>query len=153
MALGPGLDNVVVAIALVSWAELARVVRAKTQAVKEMSYVEAARALGCTDTRIMSRHIIPNILPPVIVLISLILPTAVLSTTALSFLGLGSQPPAPDWGVILNEGIIHLEMAPWISIFSGSAIVWTVLGFSLIGVALRDTVDPQLRAEASQRPA
>jgi peptide/nickel transport system permease protein len=145
MALGPGLDNVVVAIAVVSWAELARVVRAKTQAVKELPYVEAARALGRTDAGIMARHIVPNILSPIIVLISLALPTAILSTTALSFLGLGSQPPAPDWGAMLNEGIIHVELAPWISIFPGLAIVWTVLGFNLIGVGLRDVLDPQLR--------
>lgn len=146
MALGPGLDNVVVAIAVVSWAELARVVRAKTQAVKELPYVEAARALGRRDVGIIARHIFPNILSPVIVLVTLALPGAILSTTALSFLGLGSQPPAPDWGVMLNEGIIHVELAPWISTFPGLAIVWTVLGFNLMGVGLRDVLDPQLRA-------
>ncbi len=146
MALGPSLDHVIIAIAVVSWAELARVVRAKTQAVKSLPYVEAARALGRTDAGIIARHILPNVLSPVIVLMTLALPSAILSTTALSFLGLGSQPPAPDWGVMLNEGILHVELAPWISIFPGLAIVWTVLGFNLMGVGLRDLLDPQLRA-------
>ncbi len=145
MALGPGLDNVIVAIAVVSWAALARVVRSKTQSVKNMLYVEAARAMGRTDAGIITRHILPNILSPIIVLMSLALPAAILSTTALSFLGLGSQPPAPDWGVILNEGVNFIEVAPWISVFPGLAIVWTVLGFNLLGVGLRDVLDPRLR--------
>jgi peptide/nickel transport system permease protein len=145
MALGPSLDNVIIAIAVVSWAQITRVVRGKTQSVKATSYVEAARALGRTDFGLITRHILPNILSPIIVLLTLALPAAILSTTALSFLGLGSQPPAPDWGVILNEGILYIELAPWISIFPGLAIVWTVLGFNLLGVGLRDVLDPTLR--------
>ncbi len=145
MALGPGLDNVIIAIAVVSWAALARVVRSKTQSVKNMPFVEAARAMGRTNAGIITRHILPNILSPIIVLMSLALPAAILSTTALSFLGLGSQPPAPDWGVILNEGVNFIEVAPWISVFPGLAIVWTVLGFNLLGVGLRDVLDPRLR--------
>lgn len=144
MALGPSLDNVIIAIAIVSWAEMARVVRAKTQSVKGMVYVEAARSMGRTDAGIMYRHILPNIISPIIVITTLALPGAILSTTALSFLGLGSQPPAPDWGVILQEGIIYVEIAPWISVFPGIAIVWTVLGFNLLGVGLRDVLDPKL---------
>lgn len=146
MALGPSLDHVIVAIAVVSWAELARVVRAKTQAVRGLPYVEAARALGRSDAGIILRHVLPNVLSPIIVMMTLALPAAILSTTALSFLGLGSQPPAPDWGVMLNEGILQVELAPWISIFPGLAIVWTVLGFNLMGVGLRDVLDPQLKA-------
>ena len=145
MALGPSLWNVIIAIAVVSWAQLARVVRSKTQSVKNSPYVEAARALGRTDGGIIMKHILPNILSPIIVLTTLALPAAILSTTALSFLGLGSQPPAPDWGVILNEGINFIEIAPWISVFPGLAIVWTVLGFNLLGVGLRDVLDPRLR--------
>lgn len=144
MALGPSLDNVIIAIAVVSWAQLARVVRSKTQSIKNKPYAEAARALGMSNTRLIFRHILPNILSPIIVLTSLSLPAAILSTTALSFLGLGSQPPAPDWGVILNEGINYIEYAPWISTFPGLAIVWTVLGFNLLGVGLRDILDPTL---------
>ncbi len=144
MALGPSLDNVIIAIAIISWAEMARVVRAKTQAVKALPYVEAARALGRTSGGVVYRHILPNILSPIIVLTTLSLPGAILSTTALSFLGLGSQPPAPDWGVILRDGITYMEIAPWISVFPGVAIVWTVLGFNLLGVGLRDVLDPKV---------
>ncbi len=144
MVLGPSLNNVIIAIAVVSWAQLARVVRSKTQSAKNKPYTEAARALGMSNTRLVLRHIFPNILSPIIVLTTLALPQAILATTALSFLGLGSQPPAPDWGVILNEGIDFIEFAPWISIFPGLAIVWTVLGFNLLGVGLRDILDPTL---------
>jgi len=145
MVLGPSLDNVIISIAVVSWAQLARVVRSKTQSVKNRPFVEAARALGMGNFRLIGRHILPNILSPIIVLTTLSLPNAILSTTSLSFLGLGSQPPAPDWGVILNEGISYIELAPWISVFPGLAIVWTVLGFNLLGVGLRDILDPTLR--------
>lgn len=144
MALGPSLNTVIIAIAIISWAEMARVVRAKTQSVKGLPYVEAARAIGRTNISIVVRHILPNVMAPIIVLMTLALPNAILSTTALSFLGLGSQPPAPDWGVILNEGINYMEIAPWISLFPGLAIVWTVLGFNLLGVGLRDVLDPRL---------
>ncbi len=144
MALGPSLDNVIISIAIVSWAEMARVVRSKTQSVKSTAYVEAARAIGRTDSGIMMRHILPNIMSPIIVLVTLALPLAILSTTALSFLGLGAQPPAPDWGVILNEGIDFVQRAPWISIFPGLALVYTVLGFNMLGIGLRDILDPQL---------
>mgnify|MGYP000524842922 FL=1 len=145
MAMGPSLDNVIIAIAVVSWAQMARVVRSKTQSVKSLPFVEAARALGRSDAGIILKHILPNVLSPIIVLATLSLPSAILSTTALSFLGLGSQPPAPDWGVMLNEGINYIEIAPWISIFPGIAIVWTVLGFNLLGVGLRDVLDPRLK--------
>ena len=145
MALGPSLNNVIISIAVVSWAEMARVVRSKTQSTKAKAYVEAARALGRTDAGIMWRHILPNIMSPIIVLVTLALPLAILSTTSLSFLGLGAQPPTPDWGVILNEGIDFIQQAPWFSIFPGVALVYTVLGFNLIGIGLRDILDPQIR--------
>lgn len=144
-ALGPGLNNVIIAIALVSWAGYARLIRSKTQGLKNMPFVEAARALGESDLSIMFRYILPNTFGLIIVLATLSLPSAILSTTALSFLGLGSQPPDPDWGVILNEGIRYLHDAPWVSVFPGLALVWTALGFNLLGEGLRDVLDPRLK--------
>ncbi len=144
MALGPSLDNVIIAIAAVSWAQMARVVRSKTQSTKNKPFVEAARALGSSNLRIIGAHILPNIMSPIIVLTTLSLPSAILSTTALGFLGLGAQPPMPDWGVILSDGRNFIEMAPWISVIPGLAIVLTVLGFNLLGVGLRDILDPTL---------
>jgi len=145
-ALGPSLDNVIIAIALVSWAGYARLIRSKTQSLKNVPFVEAARALGESDLSIMFRYILPNTFSLIIVLATLSLPAAILSTTALSFLGLGSQPPAPDWGVILSEGLTFVGSAPWISVFPGLAIVWTALGFNLMGEGLRDILDPRMKA-------
>ncbi len=144
-ALGPSLNNVVISTAIISWPGIARMVRAKTQSIKNMSYVEAARALGESDLSIMYRYILPNTLGIVIVLTTLSLPGAILSTTGLSFLGLGSQAPDPDWGVILSEGMNYIGVAPWISIFPGIALVWTAMGFNLMGEGLRDILDPRLR--------
>ncbi|MDP2871109.1 MAG: ABC transporter permease [Bacillota bacterium] len=144
-ALGPSLNNVVIAIALVSWAGYSRLIRSKAQSLKNMPYVEAARALGESDFSIMFRYILPNTYGLIIVLATLSVPAAILSTTALSFLGLGSQPPAPDWGVILNEGIAYMHSAPWISIFPGLALVCTALGFNLLGEGLRDLLDPRMK--------
>ncbi len=144
--LGPGLNNVMIAIALVSWAGYARLIRSKAQGLKNMPFVEAARALGESDLSIMFRYILPNTFGLIVVVASLSLPGAILSTTALSFLGLGSQPPAPDWGVILSEGIRFLYDAPFLSIFPGLALVWTVLGFTLLGEGLRDILDPRMKA-------
>ncbi|HCC33276.1 MAG TPA: glutathione ABC transporter permease GsiD [Clostridiales bacterium] len=144
--LGPSLNNVMIAIAAVSWGGYARLIRAKTQGLKNMPFVEAALAVGETNFSIMFRYILPNTLGVVIVLGTLSLPGAILSTTALSFLGLGSQPPDPDWGVILNRGLRHLHEAAWVSIFPGLALVWTALGFNLLGEGLRDLLDPQLKA-------
>lgn len=144
-ALGPSLNNVVISTAIISWPGIARMVRAKTQSIKNMSYVEAARALGESDLSIMYRYILPNTLGIVIVLTTLSLPGAILSTTGLSFLGLGSQSPDPDWGVILSEGMNYIGVAPWMSIFPGIALVWTAMGFNLMGEGLRDILDPRLR--------
>ncbi|WP_461865243.1 ABC transporter permease [Thermococcus sp.] len=143
--LGPGLTNVMIAIAVVSWAQFTRVVRAKTQSLKNMPFVEAGRAIGESDISIMLRYILPNTMGAIIVLSTLALPSAILSTTAMGFLGLGAQPPTPDWGVMLSEGISYIGTAPWISIFPGLAIVYTVLGFNLLGEGLRDILDPRLK--------
>lgn len=141
--LGPSLERVVISTALVSWPGCARMVRSKTQSIKNMPFVEAARALGESDLSIIIRYILPNTLGMVIVLTTLQLPGAILSTTGLSFLGLGSQPPSPDWGLILSEGVNYVSKAPWISIFPGLALIYTAMGFNLMGEGLRDVLDPR----------
>lgn len=143
--LGPSLINVVISIAVVSWAQFTRIVSTKTQSIKNMPFIEAARAFGESNFSIIVRYILPNVMSPIIVLTSLALPSAILSTTALGFLGLGAQPPAPDWGKILSEGIGYIRTAPWISFYPGIAIVLTVLGFNLLGEGLRDLLDPRLK--------
>jgi len=143
--LGPSLTNVIIAIAIVSWAQFTRIVRSKTQALKNMAYVEAARAFGENDLNIIMRYILPNVFPVIIVLASLALPVAIIDTTAMGFLGLGAQPPAPDWGVILSGSMTYIREAPWIGIFPGLAIIYIVLGFNLLGEGLRDILDPRLK--------
>jgi len=143
--LGPSLNNVVISIAIVSWAQFTRIVRAKTQSLKNMPFVEAARAFGENDLNIILRYILPNVMPSIIVITTLALPSAILLTSSLGFLGLGAQPPLPDWGVILSNGIPFIRKAPWITIFPGLAIAYTVLGFNLIGEGLRDILDPKLK--------
>ncbi|MBA7533191.1 Glutathione transport system permease protein GsiD [subsurface metagenome] len=143
--LGPSLNNVVISIAIVSWAQFTRIVRAKTQSLKNMPFIEAARAFGENDFNIILRYILPNVMPSIIVITTLALPSAILLTSSLGFLGLGAQPPLPDWGVILSNGIPFIRKAPWITIFPGLAIVYTVLGFNLIGEGLRDILDPKLK--------
>jgi len=143
--LGPSLNNVVISIAVVSWAQFTRIVRAKTQSLKNMPFIEAARAFGENDFNIIRRYILPNVMPSIIVITTLALPSAILLTSSLGFLGLGAQPPLPDWGVILSDGIPYIRKAPWITIFPGLAIVYTVLGFNLIGEGLRDMLDPKLK--------
>jgi peptide/nickel transport system permease protein len=143
--LGPSLTNVIIAIAAVSWAQFTRIVRSKTQSLKNLPYVEAARAMGESDLNIILRYILPNVIPVTIVLATLALPIAVVNTTALGFLGLGAQPPLPDWGVILAESMTYLRKAPWLSIFPGLAIIYVVVGFNLLGEGLRDALDPRLK--------
>lgn len=143
--LGPSLNNVVISIAVVSWAQFARVVRAKTQAIKNLPYIEAAKSFGEKDTDILFRYILPNILSPIMVLTTLALPQAILSTTSLGFLGLGAQRPMPDWGLILSDGISYMDKAPWISVFPGIAIVFCVLGFNFLGEGLRELLEPGIK--------
>lgn len=144
-ALGPDPRNVIVAIAVVYTPIFARVVRGPVLALKAREFVEAARAVGATQTRIVIRHIVPNLLSTLIVQVSLALSWAVLTEGALSFLGLSAQPPAPSWGVMLNEGRQYLEFATHLAIFPGLAIMVAVLGFNLLGDGLRDALDPQGR--------
>jgi len=143
--LGTSLLNLVIAIGIVYTPQFARVARAAALAVRSLEFVDAARALGLGNLRIVGRHIIPNVLAPVIVQISLSLSLAILSESALSFLGLGTQPPTPSWGNMLSEGRHLLELAPWNAIFPGLAIMVVVLGFNLLGDGLRDLLDPRLR--------
>ncbi len=144
-ALGPGPRNVILAIAVVYTPIFARVVRGPVLALKARDFIEAARSVGATRTRIVVRHIVPNLVSTLIVQTSLALSWAVLTEGALSFLGLSAQPPAPSWGVMLNEGRQYLEFATHLAVFPGLAIMIAVLGFNLLGDGLRDALDPQLR--------
>ena len=144
-ALGPGLEKSAVALGILYVPFIARVVRGVTLVQKEMAYTEAARALGYGHGRIVFRHILPNCLSPVIVVTSLDIAYAMLDLAALSFLGLGVQPPSPDWGAMLSEGQLVLLTAPHVALAAGVAIVLAVLGFNLLGDGLRDALDPRTR--------
>lgn len=141
--LGPSLTNVVIAIALVGWAQYTKIIGAKAQTLKNLPFIDAARVLGESDFNIITRYILPNTINQIIILVTLTLPTAVLSTSSLGFLGLGAQPPAPDWGVILAEGIKFLKLAPWISIAPGLSLLFVVLGFNILGEGLKEILDPK----------
>ena len=143
--LGPSLQNAMLALAVTNWVPYARLVRGQVLAIKECEYVQAARASGASDLRIIFRHILPNSLAPVIVQGTLGVGGAILSATSLSFLGLGAQPPTPEWGAMLSEGKSVLRLAPHLTIVPGFAITLTVLSLNLIGDGLRDALDPRLR--------
>lgn len=144
--LGTGTTKSMLAIAVVLIPGAARVVRGVVLSVKERPFVEAARAMGCTDLQILRRHIVLNVIPPVIVLASITLGNAILIEAALSFLGLGTPLPQPSWGAMLSgTGRRFMEVAPWLAIFPGLAISVTVLAFNLFGDAVRDLLDPRLR--------
>ncbi|HVW93823.1 MAG TPA: ABC transporter permease [Devosia sp.] len=141
--LGPGIWNVALAIIVVAWTDYARVVRATTMVLREQNYVQAAKALGAGYGRILFREILPNALGPIIVLASLGLGTAIISESALSFLGFGLPPPAPTWGWTLAYGTKFMRDQPWLAIVAGATIMLTVLGFNLLGDGLRDVLDPR----------
>lgn len=143
-ALGPNLQNAMLAIAIVSMPAYARVVRATVLSVRETDYVEASRALGAGPVRILFTRILPNALPPLIVLATLGVATAILDTAALSFLGLGAQPPTPEWGTMLGSERNQIFSAPHLVFIPGAAISITVLAFNLLGDGLRDALDPRL---------
>lgn len=142
-AVGPGLFNAVIAIALVSWVPFTRVTRAKVMSLRQRDFVQASIAIGSSHRRILWQHILPNIVVTNLVLVTLTLPGALLTAAALSFLGFGVQPPTPEWGAMLNEGRPYLQDAPWIASFPGLAILWTVVGFNLLGDGVRDVFDPR----------
>jgi len=143
--LGPSMLNVMVVIGITSWMGTSRFVRAEFLSLRERDFVQAARALGMKDRRIIFRHILPNGLAPVFVTATLDVATAVLVEAGLSFLGFGVQPPAPSWGNILTEGRTYIFDAWWLTVFPGLAILITVLSFNLLGEGLRDALDPRLR--------
>jgi peptide/nickel transport system permease protein len=140
--LGPSLANVVLALSLIGWVGYARLVRGQVLRAREFEFVQAARALGAPTRRILVRHIIPTTLPAVTVQATLGMGAAILAEAALSFLGLGVQPPTPSWGTMLNGGRAHLLDAPHLTIFPGLAIAILVLGFNFLGDGLRDALDP-----------
>jgi peptide/nickel transport system permease protein len=146
--LGPGIFNLILALCLGGWVGYARLVRAQVLAVKEKEFVEAARALGASDWRIVTRHILPNIIQPVIVQAAIGMAGAVLAEATMSFLGLGVPPPTASWGSMLNDGRAHLFDAPHLVLFPALAVMLAVLSFNFIGDALRDYMDPRSRIEA-----
>jgi len=143
--LGPNLTNAMLAIGVVYAPAFARVARGSVLMVKSEPYIEAARVVGGSNGRIILRHVLPNIMAPLIVLATLSLSTAILTEASLSFLGLGAQPPQPSWGTMLNSGRRVMEIAPWTVIFPGLAIMLVVQGFNFFGDGLRDALDPKLR--------
>jgi peptide/nickel transport system permease protein len=145
--LGSSLLNVIVAVAVAFLPRFARVQRAVALTVREREFVLAAVALGGTHLRVLARHVIPNCLAPVLVMLTVSAADAILVESSLSFLGLGVQPPAPTWGAVISDGRSFLQNAPWISGLSGAAIMVTVLGLNLLGDGLRDLLDPTLRGE------
>jgi peptide/nickel transport system permease protein len=142
---GPGTSNTIIAIAVVYVPIFARVTRASVLGVREEVYVRASRSIGASDLRLITRHVLPNAAPPIIVQTSVSLAFAVLAEAALSFLGLGTQPPSPSWGLMLAEGRGYIDIAWWLAFFPGMAIVITVLCFNLLGDGLRDVLDPRQR--------
>ena len=142
----PGLFSAMLAITLVSWAGFARLVRGMTLSLKEQAYVEASRAIGATTGRILARHILPNALPLLLVAGSLRVGGFILLEAALSFLGLGAQPPTPTWGSMISLNRSYIHAAPWMVIFPGLAISITVISFNILGDFLRDRLDPRMQA-------
>jgi len=143
--LGPSLTNAMIAIGIVYAPIYTRLVRGEMLVVRNYAYIEAARAVGVDHVGLILRHFLPNIAAPLIIQTSLLLSTAILAEAALSFLGLGAQPPDPSWGAMLGSGRRFMELTPWVAIAPGIAIVITVLGFNLLGDGLRDALDPRLR--------
>jgi peptide/nickel transport system permease protein len=141
--LGPSLGNVLLALSLIGWVGYARLVRGQVLRAREFEYVQAARALGASTPRVLWRHVIPTALPTVVVQAALGMAAAVIGEAALSFLGLGVQPPTPSWGTMLNGGRAHLLDAPHLTLFPGVAIALLVLGFNFVGDGLRDLADPK----------
>jgi len=145
---GPGIFNLVLALSLGGWVGYARLVRAQVLAVREREFIEAARAIGASDLRIIVRHILPNIIQPVIVQAAIGMAGAILAEATMSFLGLGVPPPTASWGTMLNDGRAHLFDAPHLVLFPAAAVMLAVLAFNFIGDALRDYLDPRSRIEA-----
>lgn len=153
-ALQPSMGVVFATIGIVGWAGMARLVRGQVLVVRQLEYVQAIRALGAGDIRIMLQHVLPNVIAPVVIAATLGVAGAIMAEAALSFLGLGVPPPAPSWGSMIAEGrdLDQLRHAPWTSLFPGIAIGAAVLGFNLLGDALRDALDPKQQRKAPRNP-
>lgn len=145
--IGSGLIKAIIAISIVNWAAYARMVRAKTMSIKNMAFIETGKSFGESAWALMFRYILPNIIPILIVTVSMQLPSTILATTTLSFLGVGSQPPSPDWGLMVSQGVNYVEIAPWMAIWPGVALVYVVLGFNIMGEGLRDLLDPRMKSQ------
>ncbi|MDI3546413.1 MAG: peptide/nickel transport system permease protein [Halanaerobiales bacterium] len=143
--LGPQLENAMIAIAIINVPRFARIIRSSALSLKENDFIKAARALGAGDFRIIVNHLLPNAMAPLIVQTTLSIATAILEAAALSFLGLGAQPPSPEWGAMLSDARSALQKAPWVATFPGLAIFFGVLGFNLLGDGLRDALDPKMK--------
>jgi peptide/nickel transport system permease protein len=141
--LGPSLTNAMIAIGVSAAPNFVRLTRGQVLSITKEDYVQSARALGASDTRIICRHIFPNVMPPLIVQATITIATAIIAEASLSFLGLGLQPPTPSWGSMLNTAKNFMTQAPWMSIFPGAAIFLAVLGFNMLGDGLRDALDPR----------
>jgi peptide/nickel transport system permease protein len=143
--LGPSLRNALLAIAIINVPTFGRLIRSRVMSLKEEEFVMAAKALGMTDARIIFHHLLPNSLAPIIVTGTLCVATAIIEAAALGFLGLGAQPPEPEWGKMLSDAKEYIQKAPWTMIFPGISIMLTVLGFNLVGDGLRDAIDPRMK--------
>jgi peptide/nickel transport system permease protein len=143
--LGPSLQNALIAIALINVPNFGRLIRSKVLSVKQEEYIMAAKAVGMTDVRILFHHVLPNSFAPIIVQGSMAIATAIIEAAALGFLGMGAQPPQPEWGKMLADSRQYIIQAPWTVIFPGVAIMLTVLGFNLMGDGLRDALDPRMK--------
>ncbi|WP_234122716.1 ABC transporter permease [Clostridium hydrogenum] len=143
--LGGSLLNIFIALSVIGWAQSARVVRSQTMALKNREFIEAAKAIGVNNITIMLRHILPNCIPQLIVLFTLNIPSSILSEASLSFLGVGAQPPAASWGLMVSNGKEYIFNAPWVTISPGIAILIVVLAFNFLGDGFRDALDPYLK--------
>jgi peptide/nickel transport system permease protein len=143
-ALGPSLTNAIIAIAAVTWAVYARLTRGQILSLRRREFVEAARAMGASRTRIVVRHLLPNALAPIMIQASFDLGSSIIAAAGLSFIGFGAQPPTPEWGVMISEGRNYISTQPWLSLFPGLAILLAVGSFNLLGDGLRDAFDPRL---------
>jgi len=144
-ALGPGLFNLMVAVGIASIPQYARIVQASVLSIRGQEFVEAAKAVGSSDFRIIFKHIIPNVIAPVIVQVTLGIAVAILSAAGLSFIGLGIQPPIPEWGAMLSSGRSYIRNYWFMTAFPGLAIMITIFGLNLLGDGLRDLLDPRLK--------
>jgi len=149
--LGPGFYNIIIAIIVVEWTRYARVMRSSILSVKESHYVEAAKSLGASDFYVVTRHILPNAIIPIVVVATLGMAPVILTAASLGFLGFGVQPPTPEWGMMLSEGRLFMRKAPYLTIIPGLAIMVTILAFNLFGDGLRDALDPRAREKKIER--